>query len=111
MNRRTFIGGSIALGTLAMPNATTAQPGRKIARIGILSFAGTAAEITGPDPGRPSVKALLIGLQKLGYIYGRDFVTVPRGGGGRPGLWPAQGADLVGSSGDVIVAPGPLCLQ
>ena len=108
MNRRTFIGGSIALGTLAMPNATTAQPGRKIARIGILSFAGTAAEITGPDPVRPSVKALLMGLHKLGYVYGRDFVTVPRGGAGRPELWPAQVADLVGSSVDVIVAPGPM---
>src|SRR5262249_56092546 len=93
---------------LATPNTTTPQPGRKIARIGILSFAGTAAEITGPDPGRPSVKALLMGLQKLGYVYGRDFVTVPRGGEGRPELWPAQVADLVGSSVDVIVAPAPM---
>src|SRR5215510_877691 len=108
MRRRAFIGGSIALGTFARSRSATAQPGRKLARIGILSFAGTAREMVGPDPARPSVKALLVGLHKLGYVYGRDFVTEPRGGEGRPELWPGQVADLVALSVDVIVAPGPM---
>ena len=108
MQRRAFIGGGIALGAVRMSRSATAQPGRKIARIGIVSFAGTTREMIGPDPVRPSVKALLQGLQKLGYVYGRDFVTEARGGEGRPELWPGQAADLVGLSVDVIVAAGPM---
>jgi putative ABC transport system substrate-binding protein len=90
MHRRAFVSGSMALGAFAQSRSATAQPGRKPARIGILSFAGPARELIGADPVRPSVKALLQGLHKLGYVYGRDFVTEPRGGEGRPELWPYQ---------------------
>jgi hypothetical protein len=78
MNRRAFVGG-LALGALARPRDARAQPPRGVARIGILSFAGTAAEITGPDPSRPSIKALLRGLYELGYARGRG---APRSGDG-----------------------------
>ena len=108
MDRRAFIGAGIALVALATSRPTTAQPGRKVARIGILSFAGGAGELTGPDPGRPSVKALLEGLRELGYVYGRDFVTEPRGGEGRPELWRGMVADIVRQPVDLIVAPGPI---
>jgi putative ABC transport system substrate-binding protein len=106
MDRRAFIG-SLALGALARPGDARAQTARGVPRIGILSFAGTAAEITGPDPSRPPIKALLSGLRELGYVYGRDFVTEPRAGEGRPERWPALGAELVRLQVDVIVAPGP----
>jgi putative ABC transport system substrate-binding protein len=106
MDRRAFIG-SLGLGALATPGDARAQPARSVARIGILSFAGTAAEITGPDPSRPSIKAFLRGLHEAGYVYGRDFVTEPRAGEGRPELWPAMVAELVRLKVDVIVAPGP----
>ena len=98
----------MALGAFARSRPATAQSGRKPARIGILSFAGPTRELIGPDATRPSVKALLQGLQKLGYVYGRDFVTEPRGGEGRPEMWPALVAELVGLSVDVIVVPGPM---
>ena len=88
MDRRAFIG-SLGLGVLARPHDSDAQPARGVPRIGILSFAGTAAEIIGPNPSRPPIKALLRGLQELGYVYGRDFVTEPRAGEGRPERWPA----------------------
>lgn len=106
MDRRTFVG-SLGLGALARPGGARAQPPRGVARIGILSFAGTAAEIAGPDPSRPPIKALLRGLRELGYVYGRDFVTEPRAGEGRPERWPVMVADLVRLQVDVIVAPGP----
>ena len=107
MDRRAFIG-SLALGTLGRPRAVVAQPARKVARIGIVGFAGTDAEMIGPDPMRPSVKALLLGLRDHGYVYGRDFVTEPRGGEGRPELWPGLVAEIVRLQVDVIVAPGPI---
>jgi putative ABC transport system substrate-binding protein len=106
MDRRAFIGG-LAVGALAPPGHARAQTARGVPRIGILSFAGTTAELTGPEPRRPSVVALLRGLRELGYVYGRDFVTEPRGAEGRPELWPIQTAELVRLQVDVIVAPGP----
>ena len=106
MDRRAFIG-SLGLGVLARPHESDAQSARGVPRIGILSFAGTAAEIIGPNPSRPPIKALLRGLQELGYVYGRDFVTEPRAGEGRPERWPALVAELVRLQVEVIVAPGP----
>jgi putative ABC transport system substrate-binding protein len=106
MDRRAFMG-HLGLGTLAAVRTAVAQPARKVARIGILGFAGTTAEMVGPEPRRPSVRAFLQGMRELGYVYGRDFVTEPRGGEGRPELWAGQAADLVRLNVDVIVAPGP----
>jgi putative ABC transport system substrate-binding protein len=106
IGRRAFLG-SLALGTLARPRASSAQPARKVARIGIISFSGTAANMSGPEATRPSIKAFLLGLRELGYVYGRDFVTEARGGEGRPELWPGQAAELVRLQADVIVAPSP----
>src|SRR5262245_25039485 len=107
MDRRAFIG-SAALGAVLRPRATGAQPARKVTRIGVLSFAGTGSELSGPEPTRPSVKALVQGLRELGYVYGRDYVTEARAGEGRPELWPGIVADVVGLPVDLIVAPGPL---
>jgi len=107
MNRRAFIGGT-ALGSLLRSRAAGAQPARKAARIGLFGFAGTAQEMSGPEPTRPSVKALLQGLRDLGYVYGRDFVTEARAGEGQPERWPRLAAEIVGLQVDVIVAPGPV---
>jgi hypothetical protein len=41
-------------------------------------------------------------------VYGRDFVTEPRAGEGRPERWPVMTAELVRLRVDVIVAPGPI---
>jgi putative tryptophan/tyrosine transport system substrate-binding protein len=106
MDRRAFMG-HLGLGTLAAVGTAVAQPAQKVVRIGILGFAGTTAEMTGPEARRPSVRAFLQGMRELGYVYGRDFVTEPRGGEGRPELWAGQAADLVHLNVDVIVAPGP----
>ena len=77
MDRRAFIG-SLTLGAVVGPGAASAQPARKIARIGLMTFGGRTAEISGPEPSRPSVKTLLHGLRQLGYVYGQDFVTEAR---------------------------------
>ena len=83
--RRAFLG-ILGLGTLARIRDARAQTTRGVSRIGILSFAGTTAELTGPEPRRPSMVNLLRGLRELGYVYGRDFVTEPRGAEGQPEL-------------------------
>jgi putative tryptophan/tyrosine transport system substrate-binding protein len=52
------------------------------------------------------MKALLGGMQDLGYVYGEQFVTEPRGAGGNPDRFPALAEELVRLKVDVIVAGG-----
>jgi putative ABC transport system substrate-binding protein len=52
------------------------------------------------------MKALLAGMQDLGYVYGEKYVTEPRGAGGNPDLFPALAAELVKLKVDVILAGG-----
>lgn len=105
MDRRAFIG-SLALGTLAVPHVTLAQPARKVYRIGIAGLYATS-DAVGPQPRSPFVNALLRGLRELGYVYGEHFVTEVRAAEGRPERYPLLAAELVRLQVDVIVAPGP----
>ena len=103
MNRRIFIG-SLTLATLAAPAGASAQPRRKVYRIGIVNFAPTTSDMAGPQPRNPFTNALVRGLRELGYVYGEHFVTEPRGAAGRAERLPAIAAELVRLPVDVIVA-------
>jgi len=104
MDRRKFTA-RLALVTLALGGAVSAQPVRKVYRIGILGL-GTTSDMAGPQPSWPSMKALLSGMKDLGYVYGEQYVTEPRGAGGNPDLFPALAAELVQLKVDVILAGG-----
>jgi putative ABC transport system substrate-binding protein len=100
MDRRRVIG-SIGVVALAWPLPARTQPSRRVARIGIVSAGGPSADMAGPQPNNRYVRAFLRGMAELGYIFGRDFVTEPRGTDAMPAV-----ADLVGLQVDVIVATG-----
>jgi putative ABC transport system substrate-binding protein len=102
IDRRTFLGGTGAV-LLAAPLAASAQPARKVARIGILNWSAPVADMSGPEPRNRGVNALLRGLHELGRVYGQDFVSEPRGGETNAALWPGQAAELVRLQVDVIV--------
>ena len=104
MDRRSFIG---YIATLSAVRTARAQPARRVARIGIITSGYTTAEIMGPNPAAANVAAFLRGMRELGYEYGKDFVTDPRGGGGRTEQYPLLAAELVRLQADVIVAGGP----
>lgn len=104
MDRRGFTT-TLVLATLAASGVTSAQPARKIYRIGVLGL-GTTADMAGPQPSWPSVKALLGGMRDLGYVYGEQFVTEARGAAGNPDSFPALAAELVRLKPDVILAGG-----
>ncbi len=105
MDRRAFIGG-LALGALAGPRVTPAQPARKVYRIGILSLRMTS-DLVGPQPRSPATNALLRGLRELVHVYGEHCVTEPRGSEGRPERFPRLAAELARLQVDVIFAAGP----
>jgi putative ABC transport system substrate-binding protein len=104
VNRRSFLGCAAALSIVRRAHA---QSARKIVRIGILS-GFTTAELTGPNPGNANAAALLRGMRELGYEYGKDFVTDPRGSEGRTEQYAMLCAELVRTRPDVIVTAGPL---
>ena len=107
MNRRELVS-ALAGATLLGPNALYAQQVRKLARIGLLTVGSTTADMAGPEPKSAVVKSFLGGMRALGYAYGRDFVTEPRGGAGMPERFSELIAELVALPLDVIVAPGPM---
>ena len=104
MDRREFMARA-ALVALAASGAVRAQPLRKVYRIGVLGL-GTTPDMAGPKPTWPSMKALLSGMQDLGYVYGEHYVTEPMGAGGNPERFPALAAELVRLNVDVILAGG-----
>ncbi|MBR0937416.1 ABC transporter substrate-binding protein [Bradyrhizobium jicamae] len=99
MNRRELI--ALVGGAAAWPVTARAQLTQKIARIGIVSIGGSTADMMGPLPPNRTVRAFLRGMAELGYVYGRDFVTEPRGTDGI-----ATVAELAAIHVDVIVATG-----
>lgn len=99
---RTLFSGVAAFTQL---RTASAQPVRKVHRIGILGLRPTS-ELAGPEPASPSTKAFLRGMRELGYIYGDEFVTEARGGGGNP-EFTALVNELVRLPVDVILAAGP----
>ena len=100
MDRRSVI---VSIGgvALAWPLPARTQPTRRVVRIGIVSVGGPSADMTGALPKNRNVRAFLRGMAELGYVYGRDLVTEPRGTDAMPAV-----ADLVGLQVDVIVATG-----
>src|SRR5215471_4906878 len=104
MNRREF-GTRLVLGALVASDAVSAQSARRVYRIGVLGL-GTTPEMSGGNPVWPSMRALVAGMQELGYKYGEHYVTEPRGASGNPDRFPALAAELVRLKVDVIVAGG-----
>jgi len=104
VDRREFIA-RVTLAAVAMSGAASAQQARKIYRIGILGL-GKTTDMSGAQPSWPSTKALLGGMQELGYVYGEQYVTEPRGADGNPDRYPALAAELVRLKVDVILAGG-----
>src|SRR5438045_1301009 len=92
---------SIGAAVIAWPVAGRTQIARAIARIGIVSIGGTSADMTGPLPNNRNVRAFLRGMAELGYVFGRDFVTEPRGTDAVTSI-----AGLIDLHVDMIVATG-----
>jgi putative tryptophan/tyrosine transport system substrate-binding protein len=95
MDRRAFltiVGGSI----LAAPLAVEAQEAAKVPRVGYIL----------PLSARQRNEPFWEGLRELGYVEGRNIVTVPRYAEGRSEHYPELARELVQLGVDVIVSDG-----
>jgi putative ABC transport system substrate-binding protein len=101
IGRRTVFGW-IGATVVAWPTAVRPQTARKVARIGIISIGGPSADMMGPLPSNRNVRAFLRGMAELGHVFGRDFVTEPRGTDDSS----SSVAELIDLRVDMIVATG-----
>ena len=102
MDRRAFFG-TLTGSLLAGPLAAGAQQPPKLRRIGILNYTLPTADMAGFDPKSPYVGAFIRGMRDLGYVYGRHFVTEPRGGDAGPERIPALVSELLNSKVDIVI--------
>ena len=97
MRRREFIalvGGAAA----ACPFGVRAQQQGRIARVGILNYF---------DARYSRVVEFTESLRELGYVEGRNLVTIHRWADGQLNRLPALAAELAASKIDVMIALGP----
>ena len=92
-----LIGFSVVL-VLAASFATHAQPGGKVARLGVVLFDAPATN--------PNVAAFVAGLRDLGYVEGRNVALEYRHASGRPELLPELGRQVASMKPDLIVVLG-----
>src|SRR5262245_51564666 len=93
MNRRRFLLTGLSV-PMAVPSAL-AQPLRRIARVGILNYAG-AQDIR--------VTEFRDGLRELGYVEGQNLAITYRWADGHLDRLPDLAAELIAANVDVIIA-------
>jgi ABC-type uncharacterized transport system substrate-binding protein len=102
MERRSFIA-AIASGLLAAPLAAEAQQAGKVYRVGLISMAVPVAEMAGPNPTQPWVRAFLEEMRERSYVEGQNFVLERRSLEGRLERAAGVVAELVSLKVDVIM--------
>jgi len=106
VKRRAFVTGLGAV--LTAPFAAEAKQARSTPRIARV-FANTPeAEITGPNPTSPYIRAFLQTMRELGWTDGQNIAIERRSADGRPDRWDALIQDLIKSKVDLIVITAPV---
>jgi putative tryptophan/tyrosine transport system substrate-binding protein len=104
MRRRTFI--TLIGAAVAWPLAAHAQQAGKVYRIGLILTTSPVAEMVGPEPIHPLVRAFVRTLRILGYAEGQNLVLERRSAEGKFERFGEIVAELVGRGIDVIVTVG-----
>jgi len=97
--RHVFARFLVAIGLLAAPVFSLAQPPAKVHRIGFLA----TSAISTTWRAQPNLRAFLEGLRELGYVEGQNLAIEFRTAEGKLERLPDLAADLVGSRPDAIL--------
>ena len=99
MQRRTFVTG---LAAAVLPLKARAGEAGRLPVVGFVLSATPLAEMAGPDPVAPFVRAFLQGLHDNGWVEGKNIVIERRSAEGDPTRAPAIYAELAARGVDVI---------
>ena len=102
MKRRQVLWGTLAL--LVAPRVG-AQPAGNVHRVGFIATTGALAEISGPEPVSPFMRAFVHGLRDLGYVQGKNLVLEMRTLEGRPERLEGFMAEFVQLKTEIVVLP------
>lgn len=102
MKRREFI--ALVGGMAVWPLRARAQQQGKVYRVALVATAARIAEMSGPDPIVPSIRAFVHTLRDLGYVDGGNLVLERRSAEGQFNRFPEIFRELVSAKVDVIVA-------
>ena len=86
----------------------SAQPAKKVHRVGFVATTSPLAEILGLEPANPFARAFVHGLRDLGYIQGKNLVLEMRTLEGKPERLRAFMADFVRLKVEVVFLPSSL---
>jgi len=103
LNRRRFL---IAAGALAVAPAAYTQPRKKAYRIAVVLTTSPIAEMLGPEPAHPRVRAFIRELRRLGYAEGDNLVIDRRSAEGKFERFGEILAELLRLKPDVLVTIG-----
>ena len=105
MDRRAFIA-LLGVSIQARLLAAEAQQSGKVRRVGIILTTSPVAEMSGPEPTHPLIRAFVHALRALGHVEGDNLILERRSAEGRFEQFPGIVADLVRLQSDVIVTVG-----
>jgi putative ABC transport system substrate-binding protein len=95
---------------VASPQLALAQPepSKKIHRVGFVATTSPLAEISGPDPANPFVRAFVHGMRDLGYVQGKNLALEMRTLEGKPERLEAFMAEFVRLKTEVVFLPSSI---
>jgi putative tryptophan/tyrosine transport system substrate-binding protein len=104
MDRRIFL--TTVASLLAAPLAADAQQAGKVHRVGVILTTSPVAEMSGPEPVHPLIRAFVHALRALGHVEGQNLILERRSAEGRFERFADIVAELVRLKADVIVTVG-----
>ena len=105
MKRRTFVNAA-ALGLVGLPAIASAQPAKTVYRVGLILTTSPLAEMLGPEPIHPRVRALVHELRRLGYTEGSNLILDRRSAEGKDDRFEAIVAELLALKPHVLITLG-----
>ena len=97
---------ALAIVLVAAPLAAGAQQAGKVHRVGVILTTSPVAEMSGPEPVHPLIRAFVHALRALGHVEGKNLLLERRSAEGRFEQFAGIVTDLVRLKADVIVTVG-----
>ena len=105
MKRRSFVN-AVAIGLLGLPKISAAQQAKTVYRVGITLTTSPLAEMLGPEPLHPGIRAFVHEMRRLGYTEGDNLILDRRSAEGKAERFEEILAELLRLKPHVLITLG-----